>query len=234
MRDGELGVEMKAGNEPVTRADKAASALIVGAAWPRSSPRIRCGSPKSRSQLAAGLVRPSARLWLVDPIDGTKAITSAGNDGFSVMIGLVVDGRPVVGVVYQPTLDRLFYASPETGARVVTHGVTEPIHVSDVASAGAVRFAALWPRIAPRHDRSREVDARHHRRFSTSARWALPSLIAMGVPRPLRQPDAEDEVVGYLRTRGDPGRKQVGDFTDVFGDPVDYRGEPHAAARARR
>src|SRR5690606_41148151 len=50
------------------------------------------------------------RVWYVDPIDGTKDFIR-GHEGFAVMIGLAVDHRPVLGVVYQPVHDRMFLAA---------------------------------------------------------------------------------------------------------------------------
>ena len=61
-------------------------------------------------------------VWLVDPIDGTKDFIR-GEDGYSVMIGLVCNGRPTLGVVYQPSLDRLFHGTP-AGSHVTQRGTT--------------------------------------------------------------------------------------------------------------
>ncbi len=84
-----LVVDSKAGNEPVTDADHAANTLIVAklrAAFPDDvilSEEI----PDDGSRLGR------ARVWMVDPIDGTSDFI-VGDDGFVVMIGLCVDGRP--------------------------------------------------------------------------------------------------------------------------------------------
>ena len=53
--------------------------------------------------------REGERLWVVDPIDGTRGFVMK-NGEFSVMIGLVVRGRVVVGVVAEPALERVTYA----------------------------------------------------------------------------------------------------------------------------
>src|SRR6185295_15105396 len=97
MQRGELQVEMKPGDEPVTVADRRASDLIVSGlatSFP-GDPIIseeRLGSPDALG---------SPRCWLVDPIDGTKDFIRR-EDGYSVMIGLACDGKPAMGVVYQP------------------------------------------------------------------------------------------------------------------------------------
>jgi 3'(2'), 5'-bisphosphate nucleotidase len=136
MQRGELAVEMKPGDEPVTVADHRASELIVAglAASFAADPIISEELTPAPGALGA------PRFWLVDPIDGTKDFIR-GEDGYSVMIGLVCDGRPTVGVVYQPVIDRLFYGTPD-GAWVTYQGETHPLTVSAVTAAADVRLVA--------------------------------------------------------------------------------------------
>ncbi|HUS26927.1 MAG TPA: inositol monophosphatase family protein [Kofleriaceae bacterium] len=142
-RGGELGVELKAGDEPVTLADKAASELIVeGLAKQFSDPIV-----SEELELAEGVLQSSqaGRLWLIDPIDGTKDFIR-GSEGFSVMIGLLRAGRPVLGVVHQPAIDppygRTFIATPDGGSHVITTVGIYDIHVSTVANAADARLVA--------------------------------------------------------------------------------------------
>lgn len=90
-------VDHKHENEPVTEADRAASELIVArlqAAFPDDA-ILSEELPDDGSRLGA------RRVWMIDPIDGTRDFIR-GDVGFAVMIGLCVDGRPAVGVVSQP------------------------------------------------------------------------------------------------------------------------------------
>ena len=57
----------------------------------------------------AAAVRSGPRLWVVDPIDGTRGFVQK-NGEFSVMIALVEGGRVAVGVVLEPATARLTYA----------------------------------------------------------------------------------------------------------------------------
>jgi 3'(2'), 5'-bisphosphate nucleotidase len=143
---GELQIEMKAGDEPVTVADRRASELIV-AGLAASFP----GDPIISEELApADGALGAPRYWLVDPIDGTKDFIR-GEDGYAVMIGLVCDGKPTVGAVYQPALDRLFYASPD-GALMTYQGQTTRLAVSTVAAAADVRL------VVSKSHRSSDID----------------------------------------------------------------------------
>ena len=67
----------------------------------------------------------SSRVWVVDPIDGTKEFI-AGVPQFAVSVGLVMDGRPVLGVVYNPADEKLYRAVKGDGAALND----QPIHVS--------------------------------------------------------------------------------------------------------
>jgi 3'(2'), 5'-bisphosphate nucleotidase len=58
----------------------------------------------------AAAKRAGKRLWVVDPIDGTRGFAMK-NGEFSVMIGLVVDGSVAVGVVLEPVQERVTYAT---------------------------------------------------------------------------------------------------------------------------
>jgi 3'(2'), 5'-bisphosphate nucleotidase len=91
-------IDHKAHGEPVTEADQAANELIVArlaAAFPDDA-ILSEELPDDGSRLR------NRRVWMVDPIDGTSDFIN-GDTGYAVMIGLCVDGRPVVGVVSQPT-----------------------------------------------------------------------------------------------------------------------------------
>ena len=60
-----------------------------------------------------------ARVWMVDPIDGTRDFI-LGDDGFAVMIGLCVDGRPIVGAVSQPVTGKNYTGIAGVGAWLET------------------------------------------------------------------------------------------------------------------
>jgi 3'(2'), 5'-bisphosphate nucleotidase len=55
------------------------------------------------------------RVWLIDPMDGTKNFVQRDGD-FAVQIGLSVSGESVVGVVYQPVRDVLYWAAKGSGS----------------------------------------------------------------------------------------------------------------------
>jgi 3'(2'), 5'-bisphosphate nucleotidase len=112
----------KAGGSPVTAADHASNDVIVeglARAFP-SDAILSEESADSRDRLRR------SRVWIVDPLDGTKEFL-AQNGEFSVMIGLAVDGAAVLGVVYLPDGDVLYGAAAGEGAWVEREGERVPI-----------------------------------------------------------------------------------------------------------
>jgi 3'(2'),5'-bisphosphate nucleotidase len=121
-----VSVERKDGDEPVTEVDRAADALVrrgLIAAFPDDA-ILSEETPDDLERLK------HRRLWLVDPLDGTQQYVD-GVAEFAVMIGLAVEGLPVVGVVHLPAERESFIAARGVGCfRVDGHGRREPVRVS--------------------------------------------------------------------------------------------------------
>lgn len=115
----------KADHSLVTNADHAANDIL------RDGLRSRFPDHSLLSE-ESGLEGPSdaAYRWLVDPLDGTRAY-ARGEPGFSVMLGLLYGGRPVLGVVYDPLGDRLYEASVGHGAFLTEGGRRSPLRVTE-------------------------------------------------------------------------------------------------------
>src|SRR5262249_5419063 len=96
-------VELKGPNDPVTRADREANALIcseLAAAFAGDAILAEESVPTDPAEVARLAAAP--RVWFVDPLDGTREFADR-NGEFAVMIGLAVGGRAQLGVVVRPT-----------------------------------------------------------------------------------------------------------------------------------
>ena len=91
-------VDMKADGSPVTEADRRSEEIIV-AGIQRVAPELPIIAEESAGA-ALGEAAPPA-FWLVDPLDGTKEFV-ARNGEFAVLIALIEDGIPVLGVIHGP------------------------------------------------------------------------------------------------------------------------------------
>ena len=120
---------------PVTEADLASERVIV-AMLSEAFPDIPVISEETVPE--NGFASPAARFWLVDPLDGTREFV-ARNGEFAVLIGLVEDGRPVLGVVHGPAVGLTYTAhGPGTAMLLRAGGVFEPIRARAPAHDGVV------------------------------------------------------------------------------------------------
>jgi len=122
-----LAVEQKADFSPVTEADRRGEALILRRLAERF-PDIPVISEEDASEFGTpDQIGP--RFFLVDPLDGTKALVS-GEEHWTVNIGLIQDGRPVAGAVSAPAWDRTWYTtSGGAERRRISDRAAEPIRV---------------------------------------------------------------------------------------------------------
>jgi len=108
---GDRAHTLKAGGSPVTAADHASNDTIlrtIATAFP-SDAILSEETQDSPERLE------NTRVWIVDPLDGTKEFI-AGIPEFSVMVALLEDDALKVGAVYRPADDVLYYATAGGGA----------------------------------------------------------------------------------------------------------------------
>jgi myo-inositol-1(or 4)-monophosphatase len=101
----------KAEDNPVTHADLEANRAI-GSILERAFPEDALLSEETHDVPA---LRTRERLWIIDPLDGTKEFIQ-GIPEFAVSVGLAVRGEPVVGVVCVPLTGECFWAVQGRGA----------------------------------------------------------------------------------------------------------------------
>lgn len=136
-------VWFKDGGSPVTAADIAANdflserlgALLPEAAW-------------LSEETTDNSLRLSQRLvWVIDPIDGTRAFLS-GHPDWCVSVALLVDGLPVIGEIAAPALDLHYQAMRGMGARCNGHaiGVAQRDTIMNARVAGPKPMIAMLDR----------------------------------------------------------------------------------------
>ena len=141
----ELTVDAKADDSPLTQADLASHRLIVGrlqAAFPEIPIVSEEDGERDDAALAA-----APRCWVVDPLDGTKEfIKKTGS--FTVNIGLVEGGVPILGVVHVPVSGLTYGACADTGAWRAEAGA-EPTSISASPAPAKLRIVASRDHAGP-------------------------------------------------------------------------------------
>ncbi len=102
--DADFGAVQKEDNTPVTRADMASNNAIINILRQSSIPILS----EETAHEDYSVRRDYPRLWVVDPLDGTKEFIKR-NDMFSVCIALVENHRPTLGVIALPTTSQVYF-----------------------------------------------------------------------------------------------------------------------------
>ncbi len=111
-------VSLKSDNKPITAADRAAHNTLKDAL---GATRIPILSEEGR-EMRYDERKNWDLFWLVDPLDGTVEFIERNNE-FTVNIALMSNSRSVMGVIYVPYLERLYFAE-EGGGAYLCGGVT--------------------------------------------------------------------------------------------------------------
>lgn len=162
-RRSDLVIEEKSANDFVSRADREAEAMIQAAVREHFPQDGFIGEESGASpDLAAAAV-----VWVVDPLDGTTNFLR-GNPNWCVSIGVLVDGQPAIGVVFDPIRDEMFESVAGGGARLngtalrvgtAADPASASVGLGFVKRVGAARFCADTERLLSHGLSFRQVGA---------------------------------------------------------------------------
>ena len=213
----DVQVAYKSPSDPVTEADEKVNRYIVRELSQAFPGDAIIAEESALDAAAAG----HARCWYVDPLDGTKEFL-ARNGEFSVMIGLAIDGRARLGVVYRPDGDKLYRGVVGQGAVLEHAGTETPLHVSDIADPSALRLVVSRShRPATTEALMRELGITHER--PSGSVGLKVGLIAE------QQADLYVHHSGHASRWDSCGPEAIlraagGRFTDLFGEDIVYDG----------
>jgi len=157
----------KGKNDYVTTADRALDVLLTAQlqAWFPQDPIISEENPISR-QLSQ---QQHQRFWLVDPIDGTDDFIQ-GREHYSVMVGLLQDWQPILGWVYAPESDQMYYGGTSIGGIFTCTGESE-----------AVLFVAKTPPVLSLDSCKVVIGDKDERNYGDRIRAAIPEVEFYGL-----------------------------------------------------
>jgi len=126
-QSGQLDIVWKTDDTPLTKADLAAHQVIINellklGGWPILS---------EEGELPSFALRQQWRTyWMIDPLDGTRGFVN-GLDEFTVNIALIHHHQPILGVIYAPIYNTVFFAAKNLGAFKTKRGEKpQPIHTT--------------------------------------------------------------------------------------------------------
>lgn len=126
-----FGVEIKSDNSPLTFADKISNDIITKQ-LKKFFPSIPILSEEGK-EISYEVRKKWTKFFLVDPLDGTKEFINR-NGEFTVNIALIENNIPVLGVIYVPVSDEVYYGNIKDGAfKISKDKKLEKISVSSVS-----------------------------------------------------------------------------------------------------
>lgn len=126
-------IHYKNDSTPCTEADLASQQFILDAIIKRF-PEDKILSEESNNTIT----NTQNNIWIIDPLDGTEDFIHK-RPGFSVLIGLLKNNTPFLGVAYLPSTKKLYYAQQGLGSFVEYEGVSTPLKVSQISLLSKAR-----------------------------------------------------------------------------------------------
>ncbi len=211
-------VRTKGDESPVTAADEAAEKIILEH-LARLTPDVPVVAEES---VAAGHIPDisGGRYWLVDPLDGTKEFINR-NGEFTVNIGLIEDRRPVMGVVFAPARERLFYAAGPGQAFAEEGGSpARPIGVRAAAEDGLTVVASRSHRDAKTDEYLEQFEVKELKSAGSSLKFCLVAAGEADLYPRLGRTMEWDTAAGHAVLRAAGGRVETLDGEEfLYGKP---------------
>ena len=106
----DFNIELKSDCSPLTKADLVSHQIISSYLKKSKIPILS----EEGKDIAYEERKGWSQLWIVDPIDGTKEFIKR-NGEFTVNISLILNKKPVLGIIFAPDLDSMFFAIKNNG-----------------------------------------------------------------------------------------------------------------------
>jgi len=136
-------------SEPVTIADRTASKIIVESL----ADAFPADGILSEEEFDDQERLTKSRVWIIDPLDGTKGFVEKTGD-FAVQIGLAENGESILGVVFLPLEDALYFAAKAKGAWLIEkNDAPKRLQVSDETNFAEMNLAVSKNHRSPKMNR---------------------------------------------------------------------------------
>ena len=143
-------VNIKDDDSPITKADLESNKILRSVLEISGIPILSEEDVDDKTRLG------SEKVWIVDPLDGTSDFVNRTGE-FTIMVGLVQNHIPVMGLIYWPINQKLYYAEKGMGAFCYNSGI--------------------WDKISVRENRDLEnclaLVSRHHLSIKKSRCWII-------------------------------------------------------------
>ena len=144
LRKAGLKKEIKPDNTPVSNGDLEVNKFITKKIF-EITPNIPIISEENSENKDNSNLRD---FWLIDPIDGTYSYIN-GLEEFTINAGLIINNKPIAGLINAPAKKRLFYSYGDGNAFELSNGKTINLSNKDVAKDKPIKFISYSSKIKP-------------------------------------------------------------------------------------
>ncbi len=111
--------------------------------------------------------------WLIDPIDGTYDYIN-NLDEFTINAGLIIDNKPVAGLIYAPAKKRMFYSFGENVSYELTEGQLITLNCSKNFDKNEIKFVSYSNKIKPEIDEiHKKLNVKKYIRMKSSLKFCV-------------------------------------------------------------
>ena len=169
LRNQGLKKEIKSDNTPVTNGDLEVN-KIISIKIKELTPSIPIISEETSDNK---FIKDLKNFWLVDPIDGTYDYIN-NLDEFTINAGLILDKKPVAGLIYAPAKKRMFYSYGQDNAYEFTDGREIKIDGSRNFNKDNIKFVSYSNKIKPEIQKFfDELNVREYTRMKSSLKFCV-------------------------------------------------------------
>jgi 3'(2'), 5'-bisphosphate nucleotidase len=169
LRNDGLTKEIKSDNTPVSNGDLEVNKIITKKLKELTSEILVISEEVTENKSIEGL----KDFWLVDPIDGTYDYIN-NLDEFTINAGLILDKKPVAGLIYAPAKGRMFFSYGDDQAFEITNGKKIKLVGSKNFNKDKIKFVSYSNKIKPEIDViHKKLNVKEHVRMKSSLKFCV-------------------------------------------------------------
>ena len=169
LRNVGLTKEIKPDNTPVSNGDLEVNKIITSK-LKELTPEILIVSEETSENKSTKNLKD---FWLVDPIDGTYDYIN-NLDEFTINAGLILDRKPVAGLIYAPSKKRMFYSYGDNEAFELSNGKTVKLNGSKNFDNNQIKFVSYSNKIKPEIDQiHKKLNVKEFTKMKSSLKFCV-------------------------------------------------------------
>ena len=169
LRNVGLTKEIKPDNTPVSNGDLEVNKIITSK-LKELTPGIPIVSEETSDNKSTKNLKD---FWLVDPIDGTYDYIN-NLDEFTINAGLILDRKPVAGLIYAPSKKRMFYSYGDNEAFELSNGKTVKLNGSKNFDNNQIKFVSYSNKLKPEIDRiHKKLNVKEFTKMKSSLKFCV-------------------------------------------------------------